>query len=114
MPTSFPNSEFIPGASRPRPFPIPRFADSAARKAFFRSSASSTPLPGTFVTKVPGNGVDDALDRKNALRAAESAKRGIGNGLGLDAPGMNSEFGKEVGIVGVKHGAVHHANAEIG
>ena len=64
--------------------------------------------------EIPGDGVDHALDRQHALRAAEAAERGVRHGVGLDAPRIDLEFGKEIGVVGMEHGAIDHAEAEIG
>ena len=63
--------------------------------------------------EIPGDHVDHALDRQHSLRAAEAAEGGIRHGIGLDPPRMDSEFRKEIRIVGMEHGAIDDADADI-
>src|SRR5450631_1048118 len=64
-------------------------------------------------TEMPGNGIDDALDGENALRATKTAKRRVGNRVGFDAPGVYPVCRQEIGVVGMKHRAVDHACADV-
>src|SRR5450631_1059035 len=64
-------------------------------------------------TEMPGNSIDDALDGEDALRATETAKRRVGDGVGFDAPGTNPVGRQEIGVVGMKHRAVDHACADV-
>ena len=57
--------------------------------------------------------VHDALDGDHALRAAEAAKGGVGDGVGLEAAGQDRNVGQPIAVAGVKHRAVADAGRQI-
>ena len=57
--------------------------------------------------------VHDALDGDHALRAAEAAKGGVGDGVGLQAAGQDRNVREPVAVAGVKHRAVTDAGRKV-
>jgi len=57
---------------------------------------------------------EEGLDRDDALRPAEAAKRGVALGVGLAAIRGDVHIAQEVGVVGVEHRPVGHRPGEIG
>jgi len=66
-----------------------------------------------IAAELPGDGVDDALDRQHSLRPAEAAEGGVRYGVGLDPPRIDAVFRQKISVVGMEHGAVDHADADI-
>jgi len=66
-----------------------------------------------IAAEFPGDLVDDALDRHHPLRAAETAERGIRHRVGLDATRIDAGVAEEIGVVGVEHGAIDHAQTDV-
>ena len=58
--------------------------------------------------------VHHPLGEEHPLRSAESAERGIRHRVGAHPPGVDPRRRIVVGVVGVEHGAVVHAEREIG
>ena len=58
--------------------------------------------------------IDDVFDRERALRAAETAKRGIRLGIGLDAVGVDGDVAEVIGIVEMAHRARDHRPGQVG
>ena len=61
----------------------------------------------------PGDPVQDVLDDEHALRAAETAKGGVGDGVGLEPARTDAGGGEEVGVVGVEHRPVDDALRQV-
>ncbi len=57
--------------------------------------------------------VHDPLDGDHPLRAAEAAKCGVGDGVGLEAAGEDRDLGEPIAIAGVEHRAIHDAGRKI-
>ena len=57
--------------------------------------------------------VHHPLDGDHALRAAEAAKGGVGDGVGLEAAGQDRNIRQPVAIAGVKHRAVTNAGRQV-
>ena len=58
--------------------------------------------------------VHHALDRQHALRAAEAAEGGVGDGVGLQPARGDVDVGQPVAIAGVEHRAVDDAGRQVG
>jgi len=52
--------------------------------------------------------VDDVLGHQHALRAAEAAEGGAGDGVGFAAQAVDARGRQMVGVVAVEHRAVDH------
>ena len=64
-------------------------------------------------TPIARDCVHHALDRDHALRAAEAAKGGVGDGVGLEAAGEDRNVGEPIAVAGVKHRAVTDAGRKV-
>ena len=57
--------------------------------------------------------VHHPLDGDHALRAAEAAKGGVGDGVGLEAARDDRDVGQPVAVAGVEHRAVADAGRQV-
>ena len=58
--------------------------------------------------------LDDVLDRRDPLRAAEAAHRRVRREVGAADRPRDGEVGDEVGVVGVEHRALHDGQRQVG
>ena len=65
-------------------------------------------------SEADGDLVHHALREEHALRASESAKRGVRHGVGAHPAGVDARVRVVVGVVGVEHRAVDHSEREVG